>query len=745
MKLERTVLKDNQMFLVTDLNGDILANAADGLGLYYLDTRFLSQYELQICDSLPHLLSAAGEYNFMTNLQLANSAMLDHDGQPLAARTVSLRRNRFLHRGLHERIGVLNYNPFGIRLRLRLSVSADFRDMFDVRGYAVPASRGTIRRPEVQRDRVSLSYEGLDGRVRSTELVFDPPPSGVMVLDVDTVNAPEFRVVEGISGRGDTRVEVPIPVPKAHVEFDLEVPPKQVRSVTVHALARVAESETPANGQPLSLDDAFIATRERYREWDASCTRIHTDHEIFNAMLEQARHDLRLLVDDTGQGLVPSAGIPWFAVPFGRDSLIVGSQTLTLQPALAYGALRFLARRQGTHVNEWRDEEPGKILHEVRAGEMASLEEVPHLTYYGSVDSTPLFLTLLGELLDWTADEAFAWEMLPHVEAALDWIDRYGDLDGDGFIEYRSRSKRGIKNQGWKDSHDAIRYRDGQNAEPPIALVEVQGYVYAARTHMAAYFDRLGMADRARALRSQAEHLKEQFERKFWLENERFYALALDAEKRPVAVVSSNPGHCLWSGLAQGDHAVATARRLTADDMLCGWGVRTLSSYEPNFNPLSYHNGSVWPHDNSLLASGLKRIGRDLEATQVSEEVLEAGMRMPGLRLPELYCGFARDRRYHSLPAQYPVSCNPQAWAAGSVFLFLQTILGLRADAWAGKLVLRPLMPKWLNRVTIRHLRVGAHRVDIDVSHEHGRLRVEHDGGGAIQVEVEPPVVDPRV
>jgi glycogen debranching enzyme len=735
--LERAVLKENQMFLVSDLSGDVLAQATDGQGLYFRDTRHLSVYEFCLSGARPQHLSSSGELNFMTNLQLANPAMLDDLGQPLAPRTVSVRRNRFLRDGLHERIGLFNYNPFPIRLTLRLIVGADFRDMFDVRGYAPRAARGTIHAPQVLPNGVRLSYTGLDGLERWTDLSCDPGPSQVLLLKAEPAVPGESLFADDRSALPDSRVEPYIPTPRAELQFPLDIPAKRYRNLTIHLVPRLAtEPRAPADDAP-ALDAAFLAVRETYQAWDASCTRISTDNQIFNAMLLQASHDLRLLSDDSGQGLVPSAGIPWFAVPFGRDSLVVAAQTLSLQPSLAYGTLRFLAARQGTRINHWRDEEPGKILHEVRAGEMAALEEVPHLTYYGSVDSTPLFLAVLGELLDWTADEAFAREMLPHAEAALEWIDRYGDLDGDGYLEYHSRSRLGIRNQGWKDSHDSVCYRDGREVEPPIALVEVQGYVYAAKRRMAALFARLGMLERAAELNAQAQALAERFERDFWLSDEQFYALALDPAKQPVPSITSNPGHCLWSGLVRGARAEMVGRRLMSDDMLCGWGVRTLSAMEPTFNPMSYHNGSVWPHDNSLVAAGLKAAGLDEYATRVGTEVLEAGMRMPGLRLPELYCGFARDRRYHSLPARYPVSCSPQSWAAGSVFLFLQTFLGLRVDAWTKTVVLRPLLPPWLSRVSLRGLRVGEHRLDLDVFQSDGPPRLEVGGDGALRVELE--------
>jgi glycogen debranching enzyme len=412
-------------------------------------------------------------------------------------------------------------------------------------------------------------------------------------------------------------------------------------------------------------------------------------------------------------------------------------QTLPLRPSIAAGTLRFLARRQGTEINDFRDEQPGKILHEVRLGELAALKRVPHSPYYGSVDSTPLFLITLGEYVRWTGDLDLARQLLPNAEAALNWMRDYGDADADGFIEYQSRSTDGIRNQGWKDSPDSASHRDGTVAEPPIALVEVQAYAFAAHREMADLYARLGDFDSERAQRGLAERVRQKFLERLAMSDQdgRFWAMGLDGSGQRIETVTSNPGHALWAGLLRGDDARLTVQRLLADDMLCGWGIRTLSSRERTFNPMSYHNGSVWPHDNALIALGMKRAGADHAAREVASQVLEAGLRFPASRLPELWCGFARDQRYQSTPAQYPVSCSPQAWAAGSAFMLLQALLGLEADAFDRVVRLRPVLPNWLGRVSFRKMRVAGSQVDFDVLREGHRLIVDVIDAGGLKIE----------
>ena len=737
--IERTVLKEHQMFLVSDANGDIASHNVDGQGLYWRDTRFLSVYDLTIEGGRPQLLSSSGEHNFMTNLQFANVAFRTADGRDVPPRTISMRRNRFLRGALHERVGFFNYNRFPVRMCVALSFGSDFRDMFDIRGYARRSKHGAIDLPRLEGQAVLLGYTGLDSVRRATSVEFDQEPTEVQIHEPDPLTDAHPEILPGISGHGDPRAELPIRPPTATVIFDLEIMPGRYTALTFRVVPVLGTSAPPEH-EDRSLDSEFVLMRDSYKRWEGSSTAITTDHEIFNAILHRSLHDLRLLSDHVESGYLPSAGIPWFSVPFGRDSLITSLQTLSLQPEIAEATLRFLARHQGAEVNDWRDEQPGKILHEIRLGEMAALGQVPHTPYYGSVDSTPLFLIAVAQYLRWTGDWTLGRELRPNLEAALGWIDEFGDVDRDGYVEYVSRSEHGIRNQGWKDSHDAISYRDGRPVEPPIALAEVQAYVYDAKVSMAWYFEKLDDPAAAARLRREAAELRDRFTRDWWDPAERSFAMALDRDKQRVSSVSSNPGHGLWCEFYDEETATRVAERLMAEDMRCGWGIRTLSGHEPTFNPMSYHNGSVWPHDNSLIIAGMKRYGMDTWARQVVDEVLDAAVRFPLYRLPELYCGFARDRRYFSMPAQYPVSCSPQAWAAGSIFLMVQALLGLRADADTNRLYLRPTLVKRINQLSLRNLRVGNHRVDLDVTRDREWARVEVLESGPIEVVVESPV-----
>jgi glycogen debranching enzyme len=734
--LERTVLKEGQLYLVADRAGDITALNVEGHGLYFRDTRHLSLFEMDLSGTRLTLLSATGELNFMTNLQFANDTVLGSAGEVVAEpRTISVRRNRFLHDRLHERLGLVNYNGYPVRLTVRFTFGSDFRDMFEVRGYARrdPDERGEILPIEVLDDGVLLRYRGRDGVERRTRIAFEPEPTSVEIVS-ERARTLGLNLANPDDPRGESHVIPPI----AAAVFEVELGPGQARSLTVDVTPEADHAVRPDH-RGIGLDAAFFDVQDSYDQWRATSTSVETDHEVFDQLMRQALRDLRLLIDDIDGNLVPTAGIPWFAVPFGRDSLITSMQMLPLRHDVAAGTLRFLAQHQGREQNDYRDEEPGKILHEVRLGELAKLGRVPHAAYYGSVDATPLFLVALGEYVDWTGDLNLARELLPNAERALRWMAEYGDLDGDGFLEYQTRSTEGIRNQGWKDSPDSASYRDGRLAEPPIALAEVQAYAYAAHSRMADVYTWLDEPERAREQRSAAESLRVRFSQRFSMVDEAgapFFAMGLDQDKQPIDTVTSNPGHGLWVGLIRGEQARRTVERLMAEDMLCGWGVRTLSSRAAVFNPMSYHNGSVWPHDNALVALGMKRVGADAAATEVASQVLEAGLRFPSTRLPELYCGFARDRRYRSTPAQYPVSCSPQAWAAGSAFMLLQTLLGLEVDALQGLVRLRPLLPVWLGRVSLRGLRVGKRALDLDVVRVGHRTEVDVLDDGGLRVEV---------
>jgi glycogen debranching enzyme len=491
-------------------------------------------------------------------------------------------------------------------------------------------------------------------------------------------------------------------------------------------------------------DDALQALQASYRRWNEHTTTVKTDNAFLDrGLLRRSQMDLRILLEEFDTGLFPMAGIPWFSAPFGRDALITSIQTLMLNPEIARGTLRYLAQRQGRAHDPAREEDPGKILHEVRYGELANLKQIPHTPYYGSVDSTPLFLVCAVEMMDWLNDQDLFVELLPAILAALKWVDQYGDLDQDGFVEYAERATGGVRNQGWKDSSDSLLYDDGRPAELPAALVEVQGYIYQAKLGLSRILERLGQYPLAEKLGREAAELRRRFELKFWLDDEQFYAQALDKHKTPIRSITSNPAHCLWAGIIDPERAEILRDRLMAPDMFSGWGIRTLSSQSPHFNPMSYHNGTVWPHDNSIAVAGLRRYRHAEAAAQVIEGIMEAGIRMPNYRLPELFCGFPRDERYNSGPAEYLVSCNPQAWGAGAAFQLMQTALGVVPDATARRIYLNPIPFGQAHSVEVQGMRVAGGKLSFKVTYNGGRPHVDvlQQPDGVDLILDEPPLI----
>jgi glycogen debranching enzyme len=562
-------------------------------------------------------------------------------------------------------------------LALTLSFAADFVDVFEVRGHPRP-QRGEMLPREGDARVVRLGYRGLDGLRRTSTLVFDPPPDRLDATGAD------YHLPLGPGDR-----------------FEL-------------SLVVTANVEPVAAPRPLTFFDAAQRRRAPVERLTQEATRVRTNHDLFDHWLQRSRHDLHLLLTETADGFVPYAGIPWYVAPFGRDALITASQLLPFEPEIARGTLRYLARLQGNVDDAFTDQEPGKILHEYRRGEMATCREIPFIPYYGSVDATPLFVMLASDYLKWTNDVDFAREMWPAVERALAWMWAMGEAQGRGFLAYARRSPVGLPNQGWKDSHDSVMYADGRLAEPPIALAEVQGYQYAALLGAAAMAEALGRDAEAPALRARARRLQERFEADFWLPDEAFYALALDRDGTPCRVISSNPGHLLWTRIVSDSRAQIVARRLLQDDMFTGWGLRTLSSRERQYNPMSYHNGSVWPHDTALAAVGMREYGMNAQFLTLATGLFEAVLQFDDMRMPELFCGFPRVAGY--APTRYPVACSPQAWASGVVFQLVGAMLGLRPEAADNQITLaRPTLPGWLTWIEIRGLRVSKSRLGVRV------------------------------
>ena len=676
---ERTaVLQHDDAFAVFDLRGDIGALGPGEQGLYHEGTRFLSLFRLRLNGRRPLLLSArVKEDNELFGADLTNPDMPIGGTDHILARDIlHIFRARFLWRDTwHERVRLWNYGHTPLQLALAFDIDADFADIFEVRGTRRDL-RGT-RLPTIAQDReLRLAYRGLDREIRTTVIEWSEPPTTMSSTGAqfDYTLEPQSQIVLSLAIRCE----------------------HESRAVTPHAF-ETAQSELAADRD---------AARGRY-------AIVETSSERFNEWVRRSAADMRMLTSKTPYGDYPYAGVPWFSTPFGRDGIIAALQTLWINPAVARGVLSYLAATQATAADPIQDAEPGKILHEARASEMARLGEVPFGRYYGSIDATPLFVVLAGAYFDRTGDRPFLERLWPHLDRALDWIERYGDRDGDGFIEYARRSPTGLIHQGWKDSHDSIFHADGTLADGPIALCEVQAYVYDARVRAARLVSAIGGDPRrADRLLRQAEQLREAFEARFWCEEEGIYAIALDGDKRRCRVATSNAGHCLFGGIAAPERARRVAQRLIASEMFSGWGVRTVSAQELRYNPMSYHNGSVWPHDNGIVAAGFSRYGFDDLVPIPFTAMFEASADLEGHRLPELFCGF--HRRSGEGPTSYPVACAPQAWASGAVFHLIQSCLRLSiAAADRALIVNRALLPPFLSYLRLRNLELPFGEVDL--------------------------------
>jgi glycogen debranching enzyme len=585
---------------------------------------------------------------------------------------------------------------------------AGFEDVFEIRGL-VREVKGKLYRPRWQDGALCFMYQGGDGLLRSLAIAFDPAPH---------------------DAKGTT------------VRFHLALDPGEVRVFRLCLAVSESEERSGVAAARANIRRELPRVARLYasecEEWMTRETEIRSDSEVLNRVMRQSLMDLHMLKTTIGGGEFFAAGIPWFATLFGRDSLITSLQTLAYGPDTAKDSLRLLARHQGVRVSAWRDEEPGKILHELRVGELARMNRIPHTPYYGTIDATPLFLVLLSREAYWTGDLSLFEELRPQVEKALEWIDRFGDAAGDGYVTYVSNRDKGLINQGWKDSGDAIVTDDGRFAEPPIALVEVQGYAYMAKMAIADLYDRTEEPERAALLREEARELRRSFNRDFWLEHEGCYALALEAGGRPCRVVSSNAGHALWAGIADEDKAQRVVHRMMQPDLFNGWGIRTLSNRERRYNPMGYHLGTVWPHDNSLIAAGFRRYGFDEAALRLFSGLLDAAVEFEEYRLPELFTGFAREDS--GMPVPYPVACHPQAWAAGAIPYLIETLLGLTPEGFDGRLrVVRPCLPEFIGRLEIRHLRVGKGSADLLFTRDaEGQVEVTVlDIAGTLEVDVE--------
>jgi glycogen debranching enzyme len=695
----RRTLKHGDTFVVVDSHGDIGASAGDADGLFHDDTRFLAQLELLVNGLEPLLLgSNLSDDNALLSVDLTNPDFYVDGRIALQKDLLHISRTIFLWQDTaYQRLALANHGDRTISLTLSLHFRSDFADLFEVRGLR-RTRRGTAEHRVLGGDLVQLSYRGLDGQTRVTTLHFDPPPSEL------TTDKAIYRVT---------------------------LAPGKARPIFLGVIC----DERADHPAPPFLKGLITARRER-RKATHGTTTIETSNALLNEILCRSAADLHMLTTETPQGRYPYAGIPWYSTTFGRDGLITALQMLWLDPSVAQGVLRRLAAYQARQTDPLSDAEPGKILHEMREGEMANLREVPFRLYYGSVDSTPLFVLLAGLYSERTGDDETLAQLWPNIEAALGWIDGPADADGDGFIEYRRASELGLANQGWKDSFDAIFHADGRLAEGHIALAEVQGYVFAAKTTIARAARRLGKEELARRLEFDAARLAERFEAVFWCPDLQTYALALDGDKQPCCVRTSNAGQLLVSGMVRPERAAAVAAGLLQPGFFSGWGIRTVAKGEARYNPMSYHDGSVWPHDNALIALGLARYGHKDAVGQLFKGLFDAATYMDLRRLPELFCGFRRQPNRG--PTLYPVACSPQAWASATPFSLIEAALGLEFDPRQGEIRLRrPRLPAFLDEVTLRNLQLGRARADIKVRRHRNDVSLEIlRAEGAVQVSI---------
>jgi glycogen debranching enzyme len=688
------VLKHGDTFAVFDRFGDIAGYGTGELGIYHRDTRFISRLTMKLAGERPLLLSSSVKDDNTVFAVDATNPDIEQDGALKIPRgTVHIFRSKLLWRQTcYERIRIRNYGSQEVRLNLALELGVDFVDIFEVRG-SLRARRGRQSPARVQAGVLVYEYEGLDRCVRRTRIVFDRPP--------------------GRLSAGEAHYDVQLG-PGCEEEYRYAITCEIDGSVAVATPPRVL----------LGYEDVTQQVAAALHSARRDASEVFTSNEQFNAWLSRSLADLNMMRTDTPDGVYPYAGVPWFCAPFGRDGIVTALAYLSFDPMLARGVLKYLAATQAETENASQDAEPGKVLHEARDGEMAVTGEVPFHRYYGSVDATPLFVVLAGAYYKRTGDLAFIQSIWPHVLRALEWIDKYGDADHDGFVEYARQSHHGLINQGWKDSDDSVFHSDGSIAEGPIALCEVQGYVYAAKRAAADLAVALGDMGLARSLADAADALRDRFNAAFWCEDISTYALALDGDKRPCRVRTSNAGHCLFAGIATQERARRVAATLTSEASFSGWGVRTVAAGEARYNPMSYHNGTVWPHDNALIAAGLAGYGLNAEAARILTGLFDASLFFDLHRLPELFCGFPR--RLGEPPTLYPVACSPQTWAAVAVFLLLESCLGLKVLGSEGRVVLNnPYLPESLQFVEVRNLQIRDASLDLVARrHEKGDVSV---------------------
>jgi len=682
------ILKEGNVFSIADKLGDIRSIANNPSGVYVDGTRFLSKYVLYINGQLPFMLSSAlNEENEMHTIDLTNPDMDDTNSEQISKGSLQIQKKIFLWQNTYYSTTKLcNYAIKPLTFKLTWFFDADFKDIFEIRGMK-RTLQGTLAPVEVKNSRLVFKYVGADSIKRETCVFFSPNP------DLLTTEK---------------------------AEFNLTLAPKACKNIYISIYFESNDEKT----ELLTTNRAYLEMISRMTNIKNSGPKINTSNNQFNNWIKRSVSDLMTLTTQVKTGVYPFAGIPWFCTPFGRDGIITAMQTLWIYPELSKYVLKFLAATQAKKLNDLQDAEPGKIFHELRNGEMAQTGEIPFKLYYGSIDTTPLFIMLACMYYERTGDLDFMKEIWPNVKDAVEWIDKYGDADGDGFVEYKRKKKSGLSNQGWKDSFDSIFHTDGALAEAPIALCEVQGYTYAAKLGVAKLFFLFGEKGKAVQLLEQARLLKENFAKAFWSEEKQTYVIALDGNKKQCNISTSNAGHCLFTGIAGLVHAKAIVRTLLNNKLFSGWGIRTVAKSEIRYNPMSYHNGSIWPHDNGIIALGFARYGFIQEAETLASAVYKAALEFESTRLPELFCGFEKVKNVSV--TNYPVACTLQAWSSASVYMFIEAFLSIRINAEEKTIYFeKPVLPNSLSEMTISDLPVDSERITLLVKRSSGKITAE--------------------
>ncbi|MBB5173893.1 amylo-alpha-1,6-glucosidase [Texcoconibacillus texcoconensis] len=678
-------LKHDEVFSVTNEYGDITPESM-GSGVYFKDTQYLNRYELRMNGEKSIFLSRTNK-DVENRFTLSNGDIQTADAH-YEKMDLEINRSQFIfEQTFYDRIELKNGSLKQVTCNMELLLQPVFHDLFEVRG-AKREKRGEWGRQSLSSTSFTVKYEGLDHIKRNMHVAFS-----------------EGGTVDG------TNISYPV-----HLE------PGACKTVDVKITVYQEEEVV----QPSSYDVSVKEAKAERDQWLETSTRIKTNNPAVNTTLETALYDMHMLATDVGYGPFPVAGIPWFCVPFGRDSMIAAIQTLILNPELAKSTLRTLANVQGEKEDDWNDEAPGKILHETRQGEMANLKEVPFSRYYGSIDGTPLFLILLSETYRWTGDRSLLEDLMPAAERCLDYLDQFADLDGDGFIEFHKKSEDGLTIQSWKDSNHSMVHKDGSPSDSPMAVSEVQGYVYDAKIRMAEIYGMLGRQEKENQLKNEATSLKEKFNSSFWMENEKYFALSLDKEKSKVETITSDPGHALWSGVIDKEKRDVTADRLLSEDLFSGWGIRTMSKDEKVYSPIAYHNGTVWPHDNSLIALGLAKYGFKAHLNKLVQALFDSSKQFEENRLPELFCGYPEEETNGSI-IPFPVACSPQAWAAGTPYACIQALLGIQVNNDHSSIQLSPTLPEDIDWIEIENLQIGDRDGTLD-------FIVQKQGNGEVEV-----------